>query len=104
MKFIVFYLQSINSLEGPVMFFSSAAIIRRLRKYTATMIHYYSWQNLLAKFPSNKGLSLDSYCVYLIHNYNEFSRISFHNFEIPCKFLLVWENITEILETKDSRE
>ena len=36
MKFIVFYLQSINSLEGPGMFFSSAAIIRRLRKYTAT--------------------------------------------------------------------
>ena len=37
MKFIVFYLQSINSLEGPGMFFSSAAIIRRLRKYTATL-------------------------------------------------------------------
>ena len=35
MKFLVFYLQSINSLEGPGMFFSSAAIIRRLRKYTA---------------------------------------------------------------------
>ena len=38
MKFIVFYLQSINSLEGPGMFFSSAAIIRRLRKYTATEV------------------------------------------------------------------
>ena len=37
MKFIVFYLQSINSLEGPEMFFSSAAIIRRFRKYTATL-------------------------------------------------------------------
>ena len=36
MKFIVFYLQSINYLEGPGRFFSSAAIIRRLRKYTAT--------------------------------------------------------------------
>ena len=36
MKFIVFYLQSIKSIEGPAMFFSSAAIIRRLRKYTAT--------------------------------------------------------------------
>ena len=37
MKFIVFYLQSINALEGQGMFFSSAAIIRRLRKYTATL-------------------------------------------------------------------
>ena len=37
MKFIVFYLQSINSLEGPRMFFSSAAIIRRFRKYIATL-------------------------------------------------------------------
>ena len=36
MKFIVFYLQSINSLEGPEMFFSSAAIIHRLRSYAAT--------------------------------------------------------------------
>ena len=40
MKFIVFYLEFINSLEGPGMFFSSAAIIRRLRKYTATVITY----------------------------------------------------------------
>ena len=36
MKFIVFYLEFINSLEGPGMFFSSAAIIRRLRRYAAT--------------------------------------------------------------------
>ena len=36
MKFIVFYLQLINSLEGVGMLFSSAALIRRLRKYTAT--------------------------------------------------------------------
>ena len=36
MKFIVFYLQLINSLEGLGMFFSSAALIRRLRKHTAT--------------------------------------------------------------------
>ena len=38
MKFIVFYLEFINSLEGPGMFFSSAAIIRRLRSYAATVI------------------------------------------------------------------
>ena len=38
MKFFVFYFQSINSLEGPGMFFSSAAIIRRLRRYTATIV------------------------------------------------------------------
>ena len=36
MKFIVFYLEFFNSLEGPGMFFSSAAIIRRLRSYAAT--------------------------------------------------------------------
>ena len=34
-EFIVFYLQFINSLEGLGMLFSSAALIRRLRKYTA---------------------------------------------------------------------
>ena len=48
MKFIVFYLQSINSLEGPGMFFSSAAIIRRLRMYTATDVIPDSFQ-----YPSN---------------------------------------------------
>ena len=37
MKFIVFYLQFINSLEGLGMFLYSAAIIRRLRRYTATL-------------------------------------------------------------------
>ena len=36
-EFIVFYLQFINSLDGLGMFFSSAALILRLRKYTATM-------------------------------------------------------------------
>ena len=38
MKFIVFYLQLINSREGLGMFFSSAFLIRRLRKYTATHV------------------------------------------------------------------
>ena len=36
-EFIVFYLQFINSLEGLGMFFSSAALICRLRNYTATI-------------------------------------------------------------------
>ena len=36
MKFIVFYLQFINSVEGQEMFFSSAALVRRLRRYAAT--------------------------------------------------------------------
>ena len=36
MKFIEFYLQSINSLEGLGMFFFSAALIRRLRRYAVT--------------------------------------------------------------------
>ena len=35
-EFIVFHLQFINTLEGLGMFFSSATLIRRLRKYTAT--------------------------------------------------------------------
>ena len=37
MKFIVFSLQFIYSLEGLGMFFSSAALIRRLRRYAATV-------------------------------------------------------------------
>ena len=36
MKFVVYYLQFVNSPEGPGMFFSSAALIRRLRRYAAT--------------------------------------------------------------------
>ena len=42
MKFIVFYLEFISSLEGPGMFFSSAAIIRRLRSYAATVLVVFS--------------------------------------------------------------
>ena len=71
MKFIMFYLQSINSLGGPGMFFSSAAIIHRLRKYTAalplfkkgqSMVKVFFWIQralLLPKFPHWK------------HNYRE---------------------------------
>ena len=40
MKFVVFYLQFINSLEGLGMFFSSAALIRRFRRYAATDVEY----------------------------------------------------------------
>ena len=36
MKFIVFYLEFINSLEYLRMFFSSAALNRGLRRYAAT--------------------------------------------------------------------
>ena len=36
MKFIVFHLQFINSLEGLGMFFSSTTFVRRLRRYAAT--------------------------------------------------------------------
>ena len=32
-----FYLQGINSLEGLGMFFSSAVLVRRLRRYAATV-------------------------------------------------------------------
>ena len=37
MKFDVFYLHFINSLEDLGMLFSSAALIRRLRSYAATL-------------------------------------------------------------------
>ena len=56
MKLIVFYLQFsvlcfiylqfIISLEGLGMFFSSAALIRRLRRYTATHIEDFVIKNL----------------------------------------------------------
>ena len=49
MEFFVFYLQSINSLEGPGMFFSSAAIIRRLRRYTATLLKKYDRNKFVRK-------------------------------------------------------
>ena len=37
MKFIAFYSQFIYSFEGLVMFFSSAALVRRLRMYAVTV-------------------------------------------------------------------
>ena len=37
MKFFVFYLQLVNSLEGLGKFFSSAVLNRRFRKHTATV-------------------------------------------------------------------
>ena len=40
MKFFVFCLQFISSLEGLGMFFSSAALIRRLRSNTETVFAY----------------------------------------------------------------
>ena len=52
MKFIVFYLEFINSLEGPGMFFSSAAIIRRLRKYTATLPLFKKGHSIVNIFSS----------------------------------------------------
>ena len=53
-EFIVFYLQFINSLEGLEMFFSSAFLIRRLRKYTATLPLFkrgHSLVNVFCLFP-----------------------------------------------------
>ena len=38
MKFIVLYIQFINSFEGLGLFFSSTAFIRRLRRYAATSV------------------------------------------------------------------
>ena len=49
MKFIVFYLEFINSLEGPGMFFSSEGIIRRLRSYAATSTKHVDEKKLSEK-------------------------------------------------------
>ena len=58
MNFIVFYLELIISLEGPGMFFSSAAIIRRLRKYTATTTD------------SRQGMvTTDNFCITVDHRW-----------------------------------
>ena len=49
----MFYLQLINSLEGLGMFFSSAALIRRLRKHTATGVNMDPSENCK---PTESGL------------------------------------------------
>ena len=56
-EFIVFYLQFINSLEGLGMFFSSAALIRRLRKYTATVVLVRTYRGLLSILEDGQLLS-----------------------------------------------
>ena len=59
-EFIVFYLQFINSLEGLGMFFSSAALIRRLRKYTATLPLFKKGHSTINVFPQfSLGSALD---------------------------------------------
>ena len=52
MKFVVFYLQFINSLEGVGMFFSSAALIRRLRSYAATLPLFKKGHSMVNLFSS----------------------------------------------------
>ena len=62
MKFIVFYLQSINSLEGPGMIFSSAAIIRRIHKYTSTLPLFKKGHSMLKFFSLfSMGSALDEF-------------------------------------------
>ena len=61
MKFHVYcvFLQLINSREGLAMFFSSAALIRRLRKYTATLPLFkkgHSLVNVFCLFPLGSAL------------------------------------------------
>ena len=51
MKFIVFYLQLINSREDLGMFFSSAFLIRKLRKYTATLPLFKKRLSLVRSVP-----------------------------------------------------
>ena len=65
MKFIVFYLQLINSLEGLGMFFSSAVLTRRLRKHTATLRFFkkgHSMVNVFCLFPL--GSALDEFSTW----------------------------------------
>ena len=49
-EFIVFYLQFIISLEGLGTFFSSEALIRRLRKYAATLPLFKKEHSLVIVF------------------------------------------------------
>ena len=65
MKFIVFYLQLINSLEGLGMFFSSAALIRRLRKHSATDDICHSSFSLQV-LTHHRELSLNVYYVLIL--------------------------------------
>ena len=59
MKFIVFYLQFINSLKGLGMF-SSAALIGRLRRYTATLPLFKEGTSMVNGFPLfSLGSTLD---------------------------------------------
>ena len=54
----MFHLQLINSLEGLGMFFSSAALIRRLRKYTATVLRKFEdfAESIIFRFYPNSDL------------------------------------------------
>ena len=52
MKFFVFYIEFINSLEGPGMFFSSAATIRRFRSYAATLSLFKKGHSIVNRFSS----------------------------------------------------
>ena len=51
MKFIVFYIQVINSLEGLGMFFFSTALIRRLRWHAATLPLFRKRHSIFNVFP-----------------------------------------------------
>ena len=100
MKFIVFYLQSINSLEGPGMFFSSAAIIRRLRNILrhspslrkdipwSKFFLCFQWALLLTKLPHKKTqLSRGSQSHELHQLVNEDSCLLIESIEITKETL-----------------
>ena len=67
MKFIVFYLQFINSLEGLGMFFSSAALIRRLCRYTATTALFRLFELLTVMAADT--LFVNNPCHFVVANF-----------------------------------
>ena len=81
MKFIVFYLQLINSREGLGMFFSSAFLIRRLRKYTATRMIVEINHFLIDSFPWNSKIFS---AVYYVQHIVRFDLVGLHRFLKIC--------------------
>ena len=86
MKIVLFYLQFINSLEGLRMFFYSAALIRRLRRYAATLLNicpnveqlclnFYRQISTLMLFFSESKLKTDSNC---------FGTMNFYFSDVQC--------------------
>ena len=86
MKFVVFFLQFINSLEGLGMFFSSAALIRRLRRYAATLLNICPNVEQLCLFFYRQISTLMLFCLKsnLKTDSNWFGTMNFYFSDVQC--------------------